>query len=547
MALKTVLLPASLVCAMSLLAPQAVMADIGDNRPPGADPVVWDNYVQTYREGPDWSPTGTVVADSGFRPHPDGFSFFNTGVPDSFNNAMFGTSVNGPKNMDADAMRSLMGKRVCLEKQDAGPCTLTLAAKQWMVSANQSMAGGHCFGFASTAAELFNRVLSPAQFQPGAQDTFDLGLQTPVSRKIARNMASQFAMDVMDYRTSPREAVELLRKALVPGATPYTLFILWGGGGHALTPYALYDKGDGKYDIAVYDNNYPDAQRAIRVDTRKNTYRYLVMTNPNGDPEIASGVIGLVPTDVIAGKQECPFCPGSNETTVQLTPVRSKVPIRTKVTDLDGNKIPGVTVKKPTNPWQPGQKWEFPTYVVPKKQSFIVAIDARRSKVPVRTNVLAVTGQFSVGTAGATVPARGAGAVGLIPQKGLIVYGTDRAADLGALAFVDDRPTLQVEVLASTESAGGPFLLGQLNERQKKVVLFTPDGRRGTATAAAALQYVGSDGLPMEVRAGIDAVLPRKSRLVVDYSAWSPKNRRGVVAYVKIGGRERPVAVSFRR
>jgi len=104
-----------------------------------------------------------------------------------------------------------------------------------------------------------------------------------------------------------------------------------------------------------------------------------------------------------------------------------------------------------------------------------------------------------------------------------------------------------VEVQASTESGGGPFLLGQLNERRKKVVLFTPDGRRGTAAAEAALQYVGHDGLPGEVRAGIVATLPRTSRLVVDYSAWSPKKRRGVVAYVKTGGRKRPVAVSFQR
>ena len=460
---------------------------------------------------------------------------------------MFGTSMAGPKNLDAGAMRSLMGKRVCVEKQATGTCTLTLAAQQWMVSANQSMSGGHCFGFASTAAELFNRMLTPGQFQPGVTRTYDLGLEVPISRKIARNAASQYALDIMEYRTSPRETVEMLRRTLTPGSMPYTLFILWGGGGHALTPYALFDRGDGQYDIAVYDNNYPDADRAIRVDTRKNRYQYLVQTNPNGDPEIASAVIGLVPTDVIAKKQACPFCPGANETTVRFTPVRSQVRIPTKITDLDGKKIKGVVVNKPTNPWQPGQKWEFPTYTVPKKQEFIISIDARRSKTAVRTNVLAVTGQFSVGTRGATIPARGAGAVGLVPSKGLIVYGTNKASELGALAFVDTRPTLQVEVRASTLSGGGPFLLGQLNERSKKVVLFTPDGQKGTAEAVASLVFVNRLGLPTAIRAKMAAPLPRNGRLVVDYAAWSPGNRSGVVAYVKAGRKRTQVDVSFRR
>jgi hypothetical protein len=541
----------SVACLVSVLvvlgAASPAIADIGDNRPPGADATVWQSYVDGYRDAPDWSPRGTIVADTRFRSHPDGFSFFNTGVPDVFNNAMFGSPLAGPKNLDAEAMRSLMGRKVCAEKRDTGPCTLTLAAQQWMDSANESMAGGHCFGFASAAAELFGGMLTPGQFQPGVTRTYDLALRAPISRQIARNMAAQYAMDVLDYRTSPRQSVELLKRSLTPGSVPYTLFILWEGGGHALTPYAVFDRGEGKYDIGVYDNNYPDAERAIRVDTRANTYEYLVMTNPNGSPEIADDIIGLVPTSVIAGRQKCPFCPGANETTVQLKPVKSKVRIRTRLTDLDGKKIKGATVKKPTNPWRPGERWEFPTYVVPKKQDFIVTIDARRSKVPVRTNLLAVTGQFAVGTQGATIPARGAGAVGLVPERGLIVYGVNEGGDLGALTFVDSRPTVQVEVRASTQSAGGPFLLGQLNERSKKVVLFTPDGRKGSARAAAALLFVGSDGVPVEVRARAAAVLPRKARLVIDYAAWGPKDRSGVSAYVKARGRRTPVDVTFTR
>ena len=531
--------------AMGLLAAPMASADIGDNRPPGADETVWRNYVEGYQEQPDWSPKGTIIADSGFRAHPNGFSFFNTGVPDSFNNAMFGSPLTGPRNLDADSMRSLMGKRVCVERKASGTCTLTLAAQQWMASANDSMAGGHCFGFASTAAELFTGMLQVPRFQPGVQHTYDLALRAPISRQIARNMASQYAMNVMDYRTSPKRAVELLKRSLSPGSTPYTLFILWGGGGHAVTPYAVFDKGEGLYDIGVYDNNYPDADRAIRVNTNTNTYKYLVMTDPSGEPDIASEVIGLVPTEVIAGKQSCPFCPGANETTVQLTPVKSRVPIKTRITDLDGKKIPKVVVNKPTNPWRPGRKWEFPTYTVPPRQEFVVSIDARRSKRSVRTNVLAATGQFTIGTQGAVIPARAVGAVGLVPNKGLIVYGSQKGSDLGSLIFVDALPTMQVEVQATTGSTGDPFLLGQLKERAKKVRIFTPDGQQGRAEASAVLVYANKRGRSMMLEAQASTGLPRNGRLVMDYSKWSPKKPRGIRAFVTARGNKTPVRLQI--
>ena len=65
---------------------------------------------------------------------------------------------------------------------------------------------------------LFTGMPCP-RFQPGIQQTYDLALRAR-SRQIARNMASQYAMNVMDYRTSPKRAVELLKRSLSPGSTP---------------------------------------------------------------------------------------------------------------------------------------------------------------------------------------------------------------------------------------------------------------------------------------------------------------------------------------
>jgi hypothetical protein len=532
----------AVVCAaLGMSSVSVAAADIGDNQPPGADPAVWRSYVDTYRSGPDWSPRGTVVADTGFRPHPNGFSFFNTGVPDGYNHEMFGTPLAGPKNLDSDVMRDLMGKRVCLERSDTGPCTLTLAGRQWMKATNAAMSGGHCFGFAGTAADLFNRLLTPGQFQPGALQTYDLRLREPISREIARNMATQYTFDVLQYKLSPRKVVKTLKETLRPGTMPFTLFIFWPGGGHAITPYALHDRGSGKYDVAVYDNNYPDAARAIRIDTNKNTYRYLVMTNPNGKAEVAKDVIGLVPSDVIARTQSCPFCAAANETTVQLSPVRTRVPIKTTITDLDGKKIKGVVVNRPTNPWTPGGKWEFPTYTVPRRQDFVITVNNRGNRASISTSLLATTGQFSIGTEGATVPARGVAALGLVPEKGVVVYGTSgKQKDLGALSFIDEGPASSVQVIGQTKAGVDTLMLGRFDEKDNRVVLFTPSRKSTQAQSVAYFQDATGQLLSAQLRARI----PANGRLIIDYARWNTSRPTGLRAWVQAKGKKTKVKVS---
>ena len=520
---------------------------MGDNLPPGANPAVWQRYVTSYQAMPDWAPQGSIVADTGFRPHPNGFGFFNTGVPDAVNNAVFGTPLSGPKNLDAEAMRDLMGKRVCLERRAEGPCTLTSAARQYMQSTNADMAGGHCFGFATTAAALFDRTLRPEQFQSGITRTYDLSLQEPISREIARNMAAQYSMDIAEnYRLKPTQLVKVLKRELRPGAAPYTLFLLWDGGGHAVTPYALYDRGDGQYDVGIYDNNYPDAERAIHIDTKKDKYQYLVGTNPNAAPTIANKVIGLVPVSEIAKRQACPFCPGTNATTVTLTPVKTKVPITTRITDLNGKRIKGAKVRRPVDPWQPGQLWQFPTYEIPAKQDFVVTIDARKSRKDLRLGVLAATGDFTIGASGATVPARGVAAAGLDPAKGVVVYtiakGKRSSADLGRLAFVQNFPSSNVQVAATPKTGG--FLIGRMRQQQSRVEVFTP-GKRSAKSAVAAQLEFEKGGQAVQVEAIAKARIPGDGKLVIDYAKWQPKSQQGLRAYVTTAGQRKPVKVQI--
>lgn len=69
-------------------------ADDGQNVPPAADPQAWAQYVAGFRaqqQFQDWSTArGPIIADSGFRPYDNGFSFFNWSVPDVKNSSVYG-------------------------------------------------------------------------------------------------------------------------------------------------------------------------------------------------------------------------------------------------------------------------------------------------------------------------------------------------------------------------------------------------------------------------------------------------------------------------
>ncbi len=537
------------VLTLGIVAAQApAWADGGANLPPGANQQSWNQVWTVLNKEPYWGPTGTMIRDSGFRPFPNGFGFFNMGVPDEPNAMIFGTPKSGPKNLDADEMRDLMGPQVCVEGRESGTCTLTLSARQWMVAANKSMAGGHCFGIAATTGLMYSGDLDPATYTAGATQAYDVRYETPIEREIARNMAAQFAMDLSPYEVTPTEAVEVLQEALSQGSTPLTLAMYFSGGGHAVNPYALYDRGGGQYDIALYDNNYPDdPDRAMRIDTVKDTARYMVTTNPNGQPLTKIDGLLLIPNEVIGARHPCPFCAGAQETVVQLSPVRSQVPIKTRISTLNGGKLRGVKVQKPTTPWEPGRKWNFPTYTVPQGKDFVVTVNGKRSKKALRTSFVATTGTFSLGADRAFIPAHGRGRLGLSPKDGLVVYQS-RDRRLGDLTFVDsllpDQSATAIRARATTPQS--PAVVGAVEQASDRVALFTADKSKGAAEAVATHQYLTSKGRAAHLTASVSATLPRRAALVLDYAHWDAQHKKGLKAKVVLAsGRSHSVKVHY--
>jgi hypothetical protein len=209
---------------------------------------------------------GRIVADSGFRPVSDGYSFQNYG--------------SGYQGLTSFQMRRLFGNAVCAgPPSEGGGCALTPSASQWMGDANQSMGGGHCYGFASTSLFWFLGIGNPPTPAPFGSTTTP-GLELVGNTRLQSHIAYAFVLQALnrvqqtEIAARPSVVLERLRNDLRHGGTRYIIAISQGHEGHAVNPYAIKRLSRNRWRILIYDNNHPMVTRRIRVNTRHETWRY---------------------------------------------------------------------------------------------------------------------------------------------------------------------------------------------------------------------------------------------------------------------------------
>ncbi|MEJ7729976.1 MAG: hypothetical protein WKG00_12240, partial [Polyangiaceae bacterium] len=277
----------------------------------------------------------SLIADTGFRPNKHGFPFKNTG----------GNFPRTPGLVDANVMTKLFGKEACVGG-NAARCKLTPPATEWMGMINRAMNGGQCEGMAVSSLTFFQNIDSPAKHSPTAKSAHDLQ-HRQVSPLIGYYWAWQ-AVDPMmretvleRRRTAPADVVD--RLAQMMKQNQMATIAIWAPrpqrGGHAVTPYAIENKGNNEYWVRIYDNNYPDTERYIVIDKNANTWRYDVAAlNPSvpkmpwyGDAESRS--IAILPVATRLKKADCPFC----KTTKGKTVVPRGAALN--ISDPDGKKL----------------------------------------------------------------------------------------------------------------------------------------------------------------------------------------------------------------
>jgi len=344
-----------------------------------------------------------AAVDSGFDPATNAFSFENYG------------GDAGYKNLTSVEMVRLFGEGVCSSLQ-GGTCTLSPVAEQWMNETSTAMNGGHCEGMAVLSALFFTNKLNPADFGAATVKDLQIAGNEKLQHEIALWWATQATSPARDavIKGTPKEIVARLSEALKPGkdaadTDSIGIYKRDGSDGHAVTPYALEDKGGGVWNIMVYDNNYPNQARAIEVNTVTDTWSYSASINPGVEAALYEGdastkTLDLTPSVPRLKEQACPFCAPSAQANVQTT-LRGAAAtgvrynelfiegegVHALITDEKGhrlgriggklvNEIPGAFALEVKGAVQPWTQDEDPVFNVPQGIKFSVTLDGSALK-----------------------------------------------------------------------------------------------------------------------------------------------------------------------
>jgi len=375
-------------------------------------------------------------ADIGFRPNPNGFSFENYG--------------EDTENLTAAELQRMFGDQVCSSIRN-GKCTLTPPAKQWMKEMNADMSGGHCEGMAALSLLMFTGQVPAQDF--GGQTASDLDLEnTDLQHEIAYWWATQATSPTVDQviTGTPSEILDVLLNMDARQET-YTLGIYQpdGSDGHAITPFAVEDQGNGIYNVWVYDNNLPGEVRILTIDRDNDTWSYEASINPDEESELYEGdadtqTLDLTPTSARLLPQQCPFC--QDDSTSHLTNgVAAQLPVYNSIfiegqghvliQDSEGRRlgysdgklyheIPGAkSVQIKTGP---GDDAPEPIYWLPQGMQAFITLDGNALSQESDSDLVLIGPGYSFGIEGIALAPGETDQAYFSPLDGFLSYTTDR-------------------------------------------------------------------------------------------------------------------------
>ncbi len=480
----------------------------------------------------EWSPQGTLIAESGFDPQVDGFNFLNfsdgaDGFPNRINTVFFDVPYEDPTNLTADDMRIMFGNQACTNR--VGPCIPTLEAEAAREMFNGNMDGGHCFGIAGTVSQIFDGTLGLPSIGSAFRPPYRTPWSSTMTRTIARNMAYQFVNDLDGFTVTPTQAVNSLKQNLAPDVAPFVLAVFDtppGQGGHAITPIALYDRGNGMYDIAVWDNNYPGRTRAVHIDTKANngagSMSYLMFTSPGAPPAMASGDVALIPSAKLLGQQPCPFCDSAAGTTVSVDAVEVAAgeTVDASIVGLDGKPIPGLNEFPAIDPPNDGMQ-TFPMWNVPTNVPFRVILSTKGTESTVMTAVTAQQGNGTWVASNLTIRPKSLDVVTVQPTAELITFTSTTGTDptLGIIDSADGaniNTTYQVEMRRIRLDARRQVTL-DLDFANDQAILTTNQRSTNRLNVAATMENATTENTLY----AWSYSPPKGFALAIDFSQWT--------------------------
>jgi hypothetical protein len=454
--------------------------------------------------------TGKIIADLGFRPDANSFKFENYG------------GGTGNKDMTAAEVRRIFGDQVC-SSLHGNNCILTPPAQQWLEQSNQIMDGGHCYGFSVATLRLFKGEIKVSQFGADTITALEIANNEALQREIGYSFIFQTFDSVNNgvLKGTPNEMLDKMIEIFSKGKDEretYTIgfFKLEGGGGHAVTPYAVEDRGDGKFGVLIYDNNYPLVARDIIFDRNANTWIYNAATNPNepsseykGNAESKS--LQLMPTTPGTSQQPCPFCAGSggggsaaglaagptyNEIYLDANPADHGHLV---ITDAQGrrtgyvnnklvNDIPGAKVDQSfmNDDWRINDE---PSYRIPTGIGFTVTIDGSPLKKADTENVVMIGPGYDIGIDSIELQPGQKDTITFSPDGRSITYKSSQTESPTIIVGLDGTDADYEFEVKSVKAPAGATITVNLDTAGKALSVNTS----GAGTYAMALTRITSD------------------------------------------------------
>lgn len=496
-----------------------------------------ESDVDTDAEAFDSS--GEYVSDLGFRPDTDGFGFENYGG-------------QGEENLTVADLQRMFGDQVCSGFVD-DVCILSPPGQQWMAQINEAMTGGHCEGMAVLSNLFYTGQIDPAEFGAASTPELEIAGNIELQREIAYWWATQATQPARSeiIPQTPSGVVNTLLTSLAAGPEGGDQFAIGiynrdGSGGHAITPYAVEDRGDGIYWIMVYDNNYPGEERAVEVDTNADTWTYSGSTNPaeaegqyEGDGETYT--LELAPIAPRLGQQECPFCDDSGSARAGGGLAQSEAPgfyqiwsegeAELLITDESGrsvgfrdgvfvNEIPGAisnTNKYGVNVWNIDAP---PVYTIPAYVDVYIDIDGSRLTETSETTVTLIGPGYALEVSEIFLEPGQVDFLDISPNGELLSYTTESGATPFLLMAVETDVSDYLFGVYGEEMAPGEALNLVLNTEEGWLSLDTIDNVELGSYSLLVARYDDNG----EQIFGAEAIqLEPDDVLYVDYLLWPGK------------------------
>ncbi len=482
-----------------------------------------------------------TMPDWGFRPNPNGFSFPNRGTSRAGE-----TPVTA--RLDADNLRRLFGTSVCEGANATGACVLVPNARQWMDAENNGAHEGNCEGYSIFAAHLYAGSIAPMTF--GGTNAFALPLNNTVERELMFWAITQSTVDPMvaPSRTmSPRELVTHLTTEFARGRAflGTAIGIFAAAGGHSVLPYAIRRRSDTVVDVLVYDNNHPDSERFITIDTAANTWRYRAALNPSMPDAEWSGTDTTFPIQIRdAGPRLALPHPntawqnramdGGGATRISINTVgNSQVTVtdgmsRSTSVGADGRivtNIPDsrVSLRMPGNLSRPD-----PVFSVPRATPLTITLDGAGLATATQSELLFQGAGWTLGLDGVNIDPMQRDTLVIQPGPPDLLYrsGGTETPTL-SLAYQSEGDDYLIELRTTSMTAGQNLRLSVDFAMNRARVSF--DGSAAAPTFELYVERVSASGAVVFEHAGVTA--SAAAVMFVNFGSWAGNGMPMTVTY----------------